>query len=70
MVFVIKAQNTDKKESVKDLASRNLKKCPTCSAECEITRNFCPACDFKFEKEPEQFFKCRNLKKCPTCVVV
>ena len=56
LALVIKAQNTDKRKSVKgevDLASRNLKKCPTCTVECEITRNICPACDFKFEKKTE-----------------
>jgi hypothetical protein len=36
-----------------DLAARNLKKCGRCSEECEIKLNFCPFCNFKFEKKVE-----------------
>ena len=33
-----------------NLAARNMKRCPICTTECDIKRNFCLNCPHKFEK--------------------
>ncbi len=56
MAFETRAKNNAKSnEPTKEdhLAARNLKICDRCSAECEIRLNFCPFCNFKFEKKVE-----------------